>query len=104
MRTRVCLGQISERCQGALVSLAQSLFACECEVLVMAPKTAQNRVAEMRQQGLPLNDARAQLKADGYAKSRVSQLLKDYATGSRTELLCAGSLRNSNELLFQCRF
>ena len=52
----------------------------------MAPKTAQNRVAVLEREGASLDEARAQLKAAGYSKSRVSQLLQGYG-GGRIKLL-----------------
>ena len=48
----------------------------------MPPKSAQNRVAVLQQQGLSLSDARSQLKGEGFSKSRVSQLLKGYAVAT----------------------
>ena len=48
----------------------------------MAPKSAQNRVAALQQQGVSLTDARSQLKDEGFSKSRVSQLLKGYAAAA----------------------
>ena len=47
-----------------------------------APKSAQNRVAALQQQGVSLTDARSQLKGEGFSKSRVSQLLKGYAVAA----------------------
>ena len=44
----------------------------------MAPKRAQNRIKELKEQGVSLLQARAILKSEGFTTSRVSQLLKDY--------------------------
>ena len=48
----------------------------------MAPKLAMMRVAQLQQQGLGVVDARACLKREGFSKSRVSQLLKDYGAAA----------------------
>ena len=49
---------------------------------IMAPKLAMMRVAQLQQQGLGVLDARACLKREGFSKSRVSQLLKDYGAAT----------------------
>ena len=67
----------------------------------MAPKTAQNRVAVLEQEGASLDEARAQLKVAGYSKSRVSQLLQGYG-GGRIQLLMEAFEFLS--LLYRCRF
>ena len=51
----------------------------------MAPKLAMMRVAQLQQQGLGVVDARACLKREGFSKSRVSQLLKDYGAAAEGE-------------------
>ena len=51
----------------------------------MAPKLAMMRVAQLQQQGLGVVDARACLKREGFSKSRVSQLLKDYGAAAAEE-------------------
>ena len=51
----------------------------------MAPKLAMMRVAQLQQQGLGVADARACLKREGFSKSRVSQLLKDYGAAAAAE-------------------
>ena len=62
----------------------------------MAPKLAMMRVAQLQQQGLGVVDARACLKREGFSKSRVSQLLKDYGAAAAA---AAGGERDPEPVL-----
>ena len=44
----------------------------------MSPKESQNKVRKIYEAGSSKDDARQQLKAEGYKKARISQLLKDW--------------------------
>ena len=63
----------------------------------MPPKSAQNRVAALQQQGLSLSDARSQLKSEGFSKSRVSQLLKGYAVAAAAVPAAAHAGRDAEQ-------
>ena len=61
--------------QGAAV---RSITGCAAPVVAMAPKESQNKVRKIYEAGSSKDDARQQLKAEGYKKARISQLLKDW--------------------------
>ena len=57
---------------------ARSITGCAAPVVAMAPKESQNKVRKIYEAGSSKDDARQQLKAEGYKKARISQLLKDW--------------------------
>ena len=57
---------------------ARSIAGCAAPAVAMAPKESQNKVRKIYEAGSSKDDARQQLKTEGYKKARVSQLLKDW--------------------------
>ena len=57
---------------------ARSITGCAAPVVAMAPNESQNKVRKIYEAGSSKDDARQQLKAEGYKKARISQLLKDW--------------------------
>ena len=56
----------------------RSTPSSDVPAVATTPKQAQSKVRSIYEAGLTKEDAREQLKADGYKKARISQLLKDW--------------------------
>ena len=67
----------------------------------MAPKESQNKVRKIYEAGSSKDDARQQLKAEGYKKARISQLLKDWPPAPKRNVettLADGCQQRTNTL------